>query len=124
MSTLRTPLRGSIRRCAAARPAMPPPTTTTAPRGSPDGAPATTLGQHAMKRGWSFTVLARAKPGRARSAVGLRLDVEVVEHLDVVADEADRRHADVAHAVRRQRASASLTSGSSQGSRGLPLRLC
>ena len=35
---------------------------------------------------------------------GPRLDVEVVEHLDVVADEADRHHDDVPHAALRQRA--------------------
>ena len=79
----------STRRCAAARPAMPPPTTTTRRRLTPARS-RTTSASMRMKRGWSFTVPARAK--RQAEALGrrARLDVEVVEHLDVVADEADR----------------------------------
>jgi hypothetical protein len=48
---------------------------------------------------------ARAREAEAeRGGRPPRLDVEVVEHLDVVADEADRRDDDLARAVRRERA--------------------
>ena len=42
-----------------------------------------------MKRGWTFTAAARAI-GKPIFAADLgRLDVEVVQHLDVIAEESD-----------------------------------
>ena len=42
-----------------------------------------------MKRGWTFTASARAIAMPSLPADGRRLDVEVVEHFDVIAEEAD-----------------------------------
>ena len=56
-----------------------------------------------MKRGWSLAAAARWKASPSVSASGSGLDVEVVEHLHVIADEADGGDDHVAHSVARER---------------------
>src|SRR5262245_21125705 len=108
----------STRRCAAARPAMPPPTMVTRFR----VAWASTIllsacvlphqvGQHANERG---VVIHRGGAGQcdAQSFRDLtRLDIEIVEHLGMVTDKADRGDDDIGFALRRQVANDSADIG-------------
>ena len=85
---------------AAASPLMPPPTTTTAaarPRRSAHVAsvarPTITSARTSMNAGSSLSEAVRAKASPPAAATAASLDVEVVEHLEVVGHEADRADA-------------------------------
>ena len=101
---------------------MPPPTTTSF-TGAGVHASTDEVGEHRDERGVVIgggrAVEADAHLRRHRR----RLDVEVVQDLDVVADKADRRDHDVRRPERAKSRIAAPMSGSSHGSRGEPLRL-
>ena len=84
----------------------------------------TTSASMSRKSGWSPTVLRTREAEAYLAGHGRRLCVEVVQHLDVVDKEADRRNYGRAdHRRRAFRAGYSQTSGPRPGSSGLPLRL-
>ena len=95
---------------AAARPVMPPPTTATCARSAPAS------GRHARARadrpeagqgvhdgGSSLTQAVRPKASPRRSALPRRLDVEVVQHLEVIGDEPAGAHQQPGPALGGQR---------------------
>src|ERR1041385_8234409 len=103
----------SVRRCAAARPAMPPPMTAIRlMRASPIGSAGSIagrqellldhIGDHADEQ---RMIVGRDRAVKLDAVLvrdGFRLDIQIVKHLDVVGDESDWRDDHVLHAVARR----------------------
>src|SRR5262245_45699496 len=94
----------STARCAAASPVMPPPTTTSFIADPSPQNPVNSheLGQHRDELGMIVDGRGAMELEPDVGGDSARLDVEVVEHLDVVAHEPDRHHDRVALALTGQ----------------------
>ena len=135
----------SVRRCAAASPAMPPPMTTTRfmkvqvedgrSRIEDCDLPSSILDPRLLNLGFNDIGDHAHKSRMIVGAAGadevdaqvlgdfFRFDVQIVKHFDMVADKTDGCDDDFFAPFGGESRMASPMSGSSQGSLGLPLRL-